>query len=125
MTSAILILLAEDETLLQIPAEDALRAGGFDVVLANSGEQAIRTLNESINEISGLITDVRMGEGPSGWDVARHARSLKPQIPVVYATGQSADEWAVEGVPHSILVQKPFADAQLITAISELLNSRD
>jgi CheY-like chemotaxis protein len=124
MTSAILILLAEDETLLQMPAEDALRAGGFDVLLANDGEEAIRTLNESVDQISGLITDVRMGEGPSGWDVARHARALKPQLPVVYATGQTADEWAAEGVPHSILVQKPFADAQLITAISGLLNDR-
>jgi CheY-like chemotaxis protein len=125
MTSAILILLAEDETLLQMPAEDALRAGGFDVVLANDGKEAIRTLNESIDQISGLITDVEMGDGPSGWDVARHARTLKSTIPVVYATGQSADEWAVEGVPRSILVQKPFADAQLVSAISELLNERD
>lgn len=111
MKSAILILLAEDETLLQMPAEETLREGGFDVLLANDGAEAIRLLDQSIEEISGVITDVRMGEGPTGWDVARHARTLKPQIPIVYATGQTADEWAAEGVPRSILVQKPYADA--------------
>lgn len=125
MTSAILILLAEDETLLQMPAEDALRAGGFDVLLAGDGAEAIKFLDRSIDDISGLVTDVRMGDGPTGWDVARHARTLNPQLPVVYATGESADEWAAQGVPRSILVQKPYADAQLLTAISELLNARD
>jgi len=38
-------------------------------------------------------------------------------------TGDSADEWASKGVPNSILITKPFAPVQLVTAVSRLLNS--
>jgi hypothetical protein len=38
-------------------------------------------------------------------------------------TGAAADRWASSCVPNSILLQKPFAPAQLITAISQLLNT--
>ena len=37
-------------------------------------------------------------------------------------TGAAADDWAWEGVPNSILLNKPFAPAQLVTAVSQLLN---
>jgi len=38
-------------------------------------------------------------------------------------TGADADGWKSQGVPNSILIEKPFAPAQLITAISQLLNT--
>ena len=36
-------------------------------------------------------------------------------------TGAAADDWSSEGVPNSILLKKPFAPAQLVTAVSQLL----
>lgn len=39
-------------------------------------------------------------------------------------TGAATDEWARLGVPKSILLTKPFAPAQLVTAVSQLLNTR-
>jgi hypothetical protein len=38
-------------------------------------------------------------------------------------TGAAADAWTAQGVPNSILLQKPFAPAQLVTAVSQLLNA--
>ena len=38
-------------------------------------------------------------------------------------TGTEAEQWASHGVPNSILLTKPFAPAQLVTAISQLLNA--
>jgi hypothetical protein len=40
-----------------------------------------------------------------------------------YMSGDSSADWAVEGVPNSIMLAKPFAPAQLVTAISQLLTS--
>jgi DNA-binding response OmpR family regulator len=60
--------------------------------------------------------------GLSGWHVARQIREKEPTIPVIYLTTASAEEWAARGVPNSILIPKPFAPAQLVTAISQLLN---
>jgi hypothetical protein len=38
-------------------------------------------------------------------------------------TGTAAEDWARFGVPNSILLAKPFAPAQLVTAVSQLLNA--
>jgi hypothetical protein len=38
-------------------------------------------------------------------------------------SGRNAAEWASKGVPNSIMLEKPFAPAQLVTAIANLLNS--
>lgn len=58
-----------------------------------------------------------------GWEVAQRAREINPTFPIIYMTGAAADEWASRGVPNSILLTKPFAPAQLVTAISQLLNA--
>jgi DNA-binding response OmpR family regulator len=70
-----------------------------------------------------MVTDIRLGEGPNGWDVARHAREVIPTMPVVYMSGDSANEHSAYGVPDSVMLQKPFATAQLVTAISTLMNA--
>jgi hypothetical protein len=54
---------------------------------------------------------------------ARQIREIDPAFPIVYITGAAADEWGSQGVPNSILLEKPFAPAQLVTAVSQLLNS--
>jgi DNA-binding response OmpR family regulator len=58
-----------------------------------------------------------------GWEVGKQAREIDPTFPVIYMTGAAADQWASHGVPNSILLTKPFAPAQLVAAISQLLNS--
>ncbi len=122
---AILILLAEDETLLHDPIEEALTEGGFELVIAGSGTEAISELEADAARFEALITDIKLGRGPNGWDVAHRARQLVPTMPVVYMSGDSAHEWESHGVPKSVMVKKPFALAQIVTAISTLLNEAD
>lgn len=119
-----IILLLEDEPLVLLVAQDALEAGGFRVIPTQAGAEALAVLDARIEELSGFITDVRL-PGPSGWDIARHARELKGDLPVVYTTGDSAADWPAQGVPNSVVVQKPYAAAQLLTAISTLLTAAD
>ena len=70
-----------------------------------------------------MVTDVNLPPGDvTGWDVAKRARELHPELPVVYMTGAGGNDWASHGVPNSVLVPKPFAPAQVITAVSQLLN---
>jgi CheY-like chemotaxis protein len=58
----------------------------------------------------------------SGWELAKRLREKEPALPVVYVTASAAEEWASHGVPESVLIAKPFAPAQLLTALSNLLN---
>ncbi|MBN8896793.1 MAG: hypothetical protein J0H35_01190, partial [Rhodospirillales bacterium] len=63
-----------------------------------------------------------LGTGLDGWALARRARERLPDLPVVYMSGEKDRDWAAYGVPHSIMIPKPFVPAQLITAIASLLN---
>ncbi len=121
--SSLLILVVEDDLVVQGLLEDALVAGGFEVAKASSGEEAIRMFDAGEAEYRALITDVNLGTEVTGWNVAKHARELHPELAVIYMTGASGHQWASEGVPNSILIPKPFAPAQIVTAISQLLNA--
>lgn len=117
------ILLVEDEPIIAAALQDSLEEAGFSIRHVESGAEAFTLINEHGAGVSGLITDIRLGDGPDGWDLARHARELAPTIPVVYMSGDSAHEHSARGVPDSIMLQKPFAAAQLVIAISTLLNA--
>jgi DNA-binding response OmpR family regulator len=122
VADSIALLLVEDDALILHLLEEELTDAGFTVFIASNGTEAITALDDPASNLAGIITDIRLGDGPSGWDVARHAREEASSFPVVYMTADSAGEWGAHGVPNSVLVQKPFAVAQVITAISTLLN---
>jgi hypothetical protein len=69
--------------------------------------------------LCGLIVPALISLPSAGSVLAKDLASA----PVVYMTGASADQWTSQGVPNSILLQKPFAPAQLMTAVSQLLNA--
>jgi CheY-like chemotaxis protein len=117
------ILVVEDDPLLQAVVEDSLADGGFDVAVVASGEEALALLREGAASYKALVTDIHLKGKIEGWEIAKTAREIDPGFPIVYMTGDAADEWASKGVPESILLNKPFAPAQLLTAVSQLLNS--
>lgn len=118
------VLIVEDDALIQLEVEAALHDGGYSTDTESSGEAAIRQLETNM-DIRALITDINLVGERTGWDVARRAREIFSDIPVVYVTSASAEDWTSQGVPKSILIQKPFAPAQITTAISQLLNAGD
>ena len=122
MTPSVLLLLVEDEELIRMNLEEELVEAGFEVVVASNGKEARAELETDASRFRGVLTDIKLGRGSNGWEVARHARELKPEIPVIYISGDSAHEWTTKGVPNSIMVSKPFVGAQIITAVSTLLN---
>lgn len=123
MEPAHLILVVEDDPLIGIVIEDALVEAGFVVHLAAQGDEAVAALHDHSSNISGLVTDIRFGGGTDGWALAQNAREARPHLPVVYVSGDSAHEHTSHGVPDSIMLQKPFVPAQLITALTTLLNA--
>jgi DNA-binding response OmpR family regulator len=70
-----------------------------------------------------VVSDINLAGKLDGWEVARIARESDPAMPVIYMTGTQGEEWASKGVPNSVLLAKPFAPAQLVTAIANLLNT--
>ncbi|HEV7376045.1 MAG TPA: response regulator, partial [Pyrinomonadaceae bacterium] len=119
------VLVIEDDIPIQVVVEDALFDGGFEPAIAPSGEEAVTLLKGMPNSYCALVTDISLRGTMNGWEVARQAREIDPNFPVVYITAAHANEWPAQGVPNSILLTKPFAPAQLVTAVSQLLNGSD
>jgi CheY-like chemotaxis protein len=117
------ILVVEDDLLVQALVVEALAEGGYEPAIAGSGEEAVSLLRGDQRQYRALVTDINLGDAVDGWEVAKHAREIDPAFPIVYMTGASADQWASHGVPNSVLLPKPFAPAQLVTAVSQLLNA--
>jgi two-component system, cell cycle response regulator CpdR len=117
------VLLVDDETLVLDLLQGVLEEGGFAVTVAHSGAEALELLDaEAEPALSAVVTDVDLGQGPTGWDVATKAREINPNVAVIYMSGGSAHEWSAHGVPKSLVLQKPFAPVQVVTAVATLIN---
>lgn len=119
-----LLLYVEDEPLILDLGVTNLEEAGFAVTAFPSGGKAIAALDAG-GEFKALITDIDLGDDVSGWDVAKHARELFPEMPVIYVSGGSSNEWASMGVPGSVMLVKPYASAQLIVAVSSAMLGPD
>ena len=115
------VLFVEDEDLLRELAACELEDAGYDVVVVESGEEALHTLDGDADPFCAVVTDVNLGAGADGWDVGKRARELDCGIPVIYMSGASGHEWKSKGVSNSVFLSKPFTPSQLTSAISWLL----
>lgn len=115
------ILLVEDEPLIRMLVADDLEDAGYAVEMAENGTEAIAILQQSASTFDALVTDVRLGLGPDGWQVAKLARGLNAALAVIYMTGDSAALAAAHAVPEGIVLQKPHYRAELLAALDLLL----
>lgn len=116
------VLLVEDEPLIQGLLQTVLDEAGYDVLVADDGAEALALLDGRAAQIEGLVTDINLGSGPNGWDVAERARELTSELPVVYITGDNEHLWSRRGVGRSVLLAKPFNPEQVVRALTALFD---
>src|SRR3981081_2085032 len=115
-------MVVEDDHAIQSIVEEALTDGGFEPAIAPSGEEAVTLLKGGHTKYRALVTDINLRGRMDGWEVAKQAREIDPEFPILYMPAENPDQCPPRGVPTSILLTKPFAPAQLVTAVSQLLN---
>lgn len=123
--SIVTVFLVEDDALTRDLLDTALTEAGFEVVAVADGARALAELDADATRFRAVITDINLGAGPDGWAIARRARELVATMPIVYMSGDSGHDWSSQGVPKSVMIIKPFAPAQIVTAVSALLNEVD
>jgi two-component system OmpR family response regulator len=116
------IMLVEDEIWILLDVESALEDAGFEVLGFKDAADAIAKYEAAPATFAGLVTDIRLGSGLTGWDIARHVRRITPTLPVVYISGHGASQWRSQGVPGSVLIEKPFVMTGVITSLAHLMN---
>jgi CheY-like chemotaxis protein len=119
-----LVLLVDDERLVRDVLQAALEEGGYEVVAADSGQAAMSLLDLRGGECRVLVTDVDLGPGPSGWDVARRARQIHPDLAVVYVSGGELHAYSSQSVSNSAVLEKPFGVPQIVAAVTVLTAAR-
>jgi CheY-like chemotaxis protein len=115
------ILYVEDQPLLQLDGEGSLIAAGYDVVVASNGEEACAHLRGPGPGFDGIVTDIDLPGSAKGWRVAELGREIAAGMAVIYVTGEAGRDFERLGVPHSLLVSKPFEWDGLVPRLSRLL----
>ena len=118
-TARPVVLLVEDDDPVRELIGRALRANGFEVVAAASGEEALDL--EPTRHVDLLLSDVML-PNQNGFEVANQIRSRSPHIPVVFMSGyydQAVAEAAHLDITSTIL-QKPFAMADLMAHLRNI-----
>jgi DNA-binding response OmpR family regulator len=113
------ILLVDDELAILLTLRAILEMNGFEVETAASAKEAQHKLKSGVFEM--VITDMRMENETSGYDVIRAAReqAYDPATALLTAYPTLGSEWRDNGA-HSLLV-KPVNTAELLRQLEALL----
>jgi len=91
------ILLAEDDSDVRKITGDVLRMEGYTVIEARDGVNALKLFAENLNNIDLAVLDVRM-PGKNGREVYDQIKRLRPETPVLFVSGYTADIIESDGI---------------------------
>ena len=106
------VLLVEDDADIRGLIIDAFEDRGLRVRSADSDQAAFALLETEARSFTMLIADINLGEGADGFDVARRARRLNPDLKVIYITGHAA-QFGKYGLEGGEIFPKPFDPREL------------
>jgi CheY-like chemotaxis protein len=113
------VLVVEDESLVRETITAELEDAGFIVIEAETAEEGLEILEGKPVDV--LFTDIRLPGRMDGWDLAERARDLHADLPVIYATGFSAEQ--PRFVADSVFLRKPYLPSAVLAAIEKLVGT--
>ena len=116
---AMSVLMVEDEALISMLVSDWLVELGFDVHEARTADEALDYIGAG-GAVDVLFTDINLPGSMTGAELARRARALMPELPVVYASGRYRGDDLGGLVPHSAFVPKPYDQRKLRHVLEQI-----
>ncbi|WP_267382916.1 MULTISPECIES: PAS domain-containing protein, partial [unclassified Sphingomonas] len=113
------VLLVDDEEVVRASTADMLEELGYEVSLAESGEEALKQVGEGLRP--GLLVTDHLMPGMTGVDLIRALRETKPNLPVLIVSGYAETEGIAPNLPR---LTKPFRRAELEASLATLTASR-
>jgi DNA-binding NtrC family response regulator len=115
------ILVVEDERAIQLALRALLRREGWEVELADTGEEALGKLRAGPFDL--VLTDLALGRGMSGMDVLRETKRDAPETAVVMITAHGSEKIAVEAMKAGAedYVPKPFDNEEIKVVLRKAL----
>jgi two-component system, cell cycle sensor histidine kinase and response regulator CckA len=119
------ILLTEDEQDVRGVAREFLESGGYTVIEARDGAEALELVEKHRGGIDLLITDMVMPR-MTGLELAARLKEKQPELRMLYMSGYSerAAAESMQPDPSVRLLAKPFSRSALLRAVHELLKRK-
>ncbi len=95
---------------------EGLADHGFDVTGIAFAEDALVLLGSG-EPVDVLVTDIDLGDGLTGMDVAAVARTRHPDIELIFISGRPVDREGRAPHPHEHVLLKPFRPSELADLI--------
>jgi CheY-like chemotaxis protein len=110
------VQIVEDELLISMWVEDALRDVGYTVLNVETADQALVNF-ESRDDIDILFTDVNMPGSMDGLELAATVRERWPHVKIIVASGRQTIS-AEAMPPESIFLPKPYLPSDIVGAVA-------
>jgi DNA-binding response OmpR family regulator len=115
------ILVVEDDHAICALITDILEEAGFETECVQNDRSAYAIV-PTLPTIAALVVDINLGAGTTGFDVARFARQVIPDLPVIYVSGEASQEsFKAFGLPESDFIAKPFTAGDLLAKLQTRL----
>ncbi len=121
MTNRTRVLLVEDEALISEMVADELQEQGFAVHVVSNAADALRYIESGVG-IDALFTDVHLPGGMDGSELATRVRELRPNMPIVYASGRWNPDEGSQLVARSVFLAKPYDPRDVGTLLTRLVS---
>jgi two-component system, cell cycle sensor histidine kinase and response regulator CckA len=115
------VLVVDDEDTTRLTIARLLEAGGFSVVMASNGDEAMARLATDGATIDLVLSDVTM-PGMTGIDLSYQIREQYPNMPVAIVSGDVSElERSIIGRADVPFIKKPFHAESLYSAVREAM----
>jgi CheY-like chemotaxis protein len=111
------ILVVEDDEIVRMLIVDVLEELEFNVLIADDSAAALAFIRDPVTAIDLMMTDIGL-PGMDGRDLANQARGLRPNLPILFASGYAENI----DIPDDMgVIGKPFSIDQLRDTVKSML----
>jgi len=117
-----MLIVVDDDDEIRVLVKELLLDRGYHVITAQNGAEGLDQIQHE-PQLTLMITDIRM-PGIDGWELARRATDMRPNLKVLYITGYPGEE-TPDDAPPGLLLRKPWRAGEFYRSIEQLIGSDD